>query len=239
VLEQYYARFTRLFRAVEEDDLKSIRPHAGHGFWDHDVLVALYAANLCRSRVLDASESLAFVAGLIHSADRKVEPELVQATLERYLDLTNFNETQRATVLEAVARHMEFRDKNVETRSWVQKALMDGDKLANMEAAVVIRSGQFHPHIAAVEPQWLGRANPPGVRYNNPTSTYPKPQSVLDDLRGCLEWAEDGWMHFDEAKDRATDLADRLQEFIKDCEEPYVKTGIADFLAMRREPASV
>ena len=175
---EYYNRFRTLCETVEADDLASEHPHSGHGFWDHDCAVAMKAARLSPD---DDTAQLAFVAGIIHSTDRKVAEGDLDTTIDRYLGLTDLSPDDCNLIKEAVARHMEFKDKDVETRSYVQKSLMDADKLINMELSLVIRSGQFQPTIPVVELEYID-LRAPGARYNNPASTYRKPSSVLEDI---------------------------------------------------------
>jgi hypothetical protein len=226
-LQHYYTRFMPLFEAVEADDLASTKPHSGHGFWDHDVVVAMMATLIALN---PRTGDMAFIAGLIHSTDRKVENDKIDETLDRYLQLvtSDFSPSELALIKEAVMRHDEFKEENVETRSLVQKTLMDADKIINLETLVIVRSGQFQPFIPAVEPQWIGRKDD-GARYNNPASTYREPTSVLEVLRGCVEWAEPGWIHFEKSQRRVDTLAKKLQDFIDDAERIYIELGIAGF----------
>jgi hypothetical protein len=175
----------------------------------------------------ETNRKMAFAAGLMHSTDRKVPADVYVPTLHVFLALCpQFTATQKEVILEAVMRHDEYKDKEVRTRSLIQQALMDADKIINLQALVIIRSARFNRDIPAIEPQFIGKRKA-GARYNNPASTYRTPTSVLEDLRGCSEWAEPGWMHFDAAYEEAARLAKLIDTFIDESERVYIEMGLA------------
>ncbi len=207
-----------MYEAVKKTRAQSARPHRGHGL-DHDVAVAMMGTDIAPN---DRIAERVFCAGLMHSIDHYVaEEDEVGAALDRYLDtVSNYFEPQELVeIKEAVLRHMEFKNRDMDTRKPTQRTLMDADKLVNMDPLVVVRSGQFHPEIPAIELEYIGTSN--GQRYANPASTYPKPCSVLDDLRGCVEWSEPGWIHYPKAQELADERAGFIKDYIRKAEEAF------------------
>jgi len=222
VFEDYRDQFRSLYDAVKSVHGNSGRPHRGHGF-DHDVTVAMTAVFIAPSeRVAER----AFCAGLMHSADHCVTREELGTTLNGYLSKIprDFSDKELAEIKEAVLRHREYKGRNLKTRKPTQRTLMDADKLVNMEPLVIARSGQFHPGIPAIETHWVGKR---GGRYANPASTYANPCNLLDDIRGCAEWAEPGWMHYPISRQLATVRAGFIVDFIRRAEDVYHPLGLA------------
>lgn len=219
--QHYRMLCSKLYGAVKEGHEASTRNHYGHGL-DHDVAVAMMAASLVEDMQLGALQARkAFAAGLLHSTDRVFGPGY-EEVLERYLLLLPnppFRATDAEEIRVAVLRHDEFKDKNVDTRSTTQRILMDADKLVNMDPLLIVRSGQHHPNIPAIELEYIGR--------RNPASTFKEPTSVIEDLWGSIEWVEPGWFHYPEAQRRAEVLAEYIRTYIKSVEQEYEALGIA------------
>jgi hypothetical protein len=217
--DHYRDLFAVLYGMVKTEHTISPRPHAGHGL-DHDAAVAMMGILLAGTD--ETAAEMVFVAALVHSTDRFVEEGHLDATLNLYLSLLpigHFNDTQVAEIKEAVLRHTEFKDRDLETRKPTQCLLMDADKLVNLNLLLVARSGQLQPNIPAIEMQFVGG--------RNPLSTYRKPTSIIEDLHGSLEWLEPGWLHSPTARVRADVLGAKLRQYIEDAEAMFVELGLA------------
>lgn len=154
----------RVREAHEERGLIS-----SHGV-DHDLRAANYALMIAPDA---RTARLAAAAGLCHSADHMVE-KLVRELLQG--DLT---EDERDEVVLAVLRHESV---NSESDTPVEVTLKDADRLANLDADVIARSGQFHPDLLVVDPIHLE---------NDPEATYHDPRSLLWDVANCVSWTEE------------------------------------------------
>jgi hypothetical protein len=81
-------------------------------------------------------------------------------------------------ITDAVPKHNHC---NSADDSKVLIALMDADRVANLDVDLFIRSGQnFHADPAVDYKLWL----------SGPEATYKKPRSVLRDIAYSLEWAD-------------------------------------------------
>lgn len=223
-----------LYRSVMKMHAEAASQHDGHSP-EHDASVAMMGVRLVESATDEEINGfdpmkligMVYVAGLLHSTDRKVgNEEHTEQALWAHLADSDFCESDKIIIVEAVLRHFEFKMMRVETRHPVQKFLMDADKLINLQTLVVVRSGQFHPGIPAIEPEFIGM-KPEGTRYYNPATTYKAPRSCLDDLLSCAEWAEPGWMHSKEAIRRAQLLGQELMDFIRRAQQIYIELGLA------------
>ncbi len=219
---EYRTRFLPLYEGVKR--LHETGPgHQGHGL-DHDAAVAMMGTIIARRVAGGHLANMAFCAGMLHSLDHLVQN--VPEELIRLLDLTAdiFTNEERDDIQRAVLRHAEFKDKDLATRSVVQRVLMDADKLVNMDPIVIVRAGQFFPNTPAIE---LDHMNPPsGQTYANTASTYQDPRSVLDNLRGSLEWTEPGWMHFPVSQQMAVERANFIRSFISNAEDAFEPLGL-------------
>ena len=171
-------------------------------------LVAYYnALNICPVDEAESWARLAGAAGLCHNADRilqrrvgidrlsnNVSEEEIWMLIRRwfgeegdifytkssypnYYDLPELEKTN--LVVKAVLGH---NGKNDESDSPVLVALMDADRLVNIELDLVIRCGQFQPDLPAVDFRHL---------LDDPTASYKDPKSVLSDIKSSLEWETD------------------------------------------------
>lgn len=196
------------------------RIHCGHGK-DHDVTVAMIATRIAGSPLIG---EMAFCASLLHSIDRNVKPQegenklvLIRATMETYaVHLQElFTREQIVTIIESAFRHAEL---NQDDQSEVQIALMDADRLANLQHAVIIRTGQFMSDLPAFEFEHLS-----GER--NPETTYNRPRSVLDNLRNNIaEYIPK--LRLPLAIELGRSYAEKLQAFIDSLEDDYHKLGL-------------
>ena len=220
----YRDKFARLYEAVKAAHEQSATGHSGHGL-DHDVSVAMMAVLIAIESGMGKSQTdqtaMAFVAGLIHSTDTVVGKDKEVRQLDFLLGhLPNgFTSGQVAEIAEAVLRHTEFKDRNVETRKLTQRILMDADKLVNLNPLHIIRAGQHYPSIPAIELQFIGT--------RNPASTHHQPTSIIEDLYDSLEWIEPGWFHLPNAQRRAEKMSRQHRAFITEAEEMFHELGLA------------
>jgi hypothetical protein len=223
VFQEKRNRFKELFRGVEnvhKELEKFDRGHQGHGFFDHDLMVAQYAIMIApNERVAE----MAWVAALLHSLDRMFggDAALRRNELVALLPYNNFNHTEMVEIIDAVEHHDSL---NMKDDSLTKITLQDADRLANSDAIVIARSGQFHPKIPCVIPNHIATMTP-GSKYNNPSS-------VIDDLRGCLEWE-----HLDKVKLRlpkAIELGKEKFQYLRD----YIARIQRDFANLGLDPFS-
>ncbi len=188
-------RFPRLFERVRKD-------HIAVGlFGAHDIYHALRVAEYAYSFALfewndKRLAELAGIAGLLHNADHTI-PQHIK-TQEPYIERLeimkivnrwigtgdNHNEyirgDERSMISDAVLGHT---GKNSDADSKILIALMDADRVVNMEADIIMRAGQFRPDIPAVD----------FVHFlNDPKATYQNPRSILRDINYCLDWVTEG-----------------------------------------------
>ena len=196
-------KYRQFYNAVYQHHRTAERPHQGHGM-DHDVTVAQLCLRISPNEHI---EKLAWLAGILHSTDRTVErgntgkvAELVEGFIQLLPD--SVSSYVRALIHDAVMRHAEM---NRDDQTLVQQVLMDADRLANLQAAVIMRCGQHYSKVPALELEWLGEMNP--------NSTYNEPCSVLDDVRGNVK----GYM-----PQFRLQKAIKLAEFYKERNEKYV-----------------
>ena len=185
--------FSEVYNEVLSDDINE-----GLIGTDHDIHHALRVAERARQIAYDEWRDerladLAGLAGLCHNADRflqaklkighrDVAPEQVRELLEKRLGKAALKPAEREKVILADLNHGL---PNSQDDSPVQIALMDGDRLVNLDADVIIRSAQFYA------PEGL-----PAIDFNHylddPEATFREPKSVVRDLKFNLEWVQEG-----------------------------------------------
>ncbi len=164
------------------------RRQRGHGM-EHNVHVALHGLDIVlHDHPNDAAlAELVFMASIAHSLYRLVDRD-DQAGFDHLVIVIGAlaNLTDNDDYLAVIQAVLDNGKKNDEGRTdnIVTVILKDADRVANVGAALAIRSGQFTPEIAPYEMAHLREANP--------ASTYHDPTSVFEDLRGCFEWRD--WM---------------------------------------------
>jgi len=221
LFECYRSRFPTLYDAWELVHDASKRAHSGHGK-DHDAAVAMMTQRIAPD---ERTAEMAWVAGLLHSIDHLVGKESYEETLDSLLTQVymDFDPPEIAEIRDAVLKH---NGRNEPSDSLTLVTLRDADRLINIQPLVIIRSGQFHPSIAAIELEHIGKN--PGGRLN-PESTYHDPKSVRDALVSCLEWESDP--NFCLRLPAAIEIGKRdfqyLREFLARCEEPFHNLGLA------------
>ncbi|HMO77674.1 MAG TPA: HD domain-containing protein [Candidatus Paceibacterota bacterium] len=190
------------------------KDHFGHGF-DHDVTVAMLAVLIAPSVRLGHK---AWCASLLHSTDRVVTEKKVKETMILYSQNLKhfFNDTEIKDIIEAALRHSEL---NQDNQNDTQVVLMDADRLANMQSAVIIRGGQFRHKIPALDLKYLNGDK-------NPLSTYENPKTVLDNLRLIISQYIPQ-LRIKKAKVLGSVYSKKIKKYIESIERDYEKLGLA------------
>ena len=163
--------------------------HGGHDMY-HVQRVATWARRISLNECWNDEQTarLAEIAAYCHNADRLKEKiygrdntpdnateELVRSWL---CHIPTLSPQHVMVILQAVLCHSK---PNETSDSNVTIALKDADRLVNLELDVIIRSGQFHPEIPAVDYKLF---------LSDQEATYKKPKSCLRDIYHCLDWAD-------------------------------------------------
>jgi hypothetical protein len=173
-------RYAPLFIATKDfyDHLnaRSVSNH-GHGF-DHDLMVAQYCVLIAESPRVG---ELGWVAGLLHSIDRHFGDQGAgDSEIIRRLDLLPkemLTMLERFAIIEAIKSHSR---ENADCDGPVTIVLKDADRLANIGALNLVRSGQHRPHIPAAILETLGGLHP--------ESTFQEPKCCYDATIYNNEW---------------------------------------------------
>lgn len=207
-----------LAKCVKEAHDKHKAP--GHIF-DHDLRAGNYALIIApdeRTAILGAA------AGLCHSVDRLLRKNLgdieVRITLDQWLSNSDLDWRDKEEVIFVVVNH---EGPNKPSDTPVQITLNDADRLANLDADVIIRSGQFHPDIFPVEPYHLE---------NDPQATYHNPRSVLWDIKNSITWTyEEGpyILRLPKARELGKKRAAFLELYIETIREQRKEAGLIPF----------
>lgn len=164
----------------------------GHHDWVH----AFRVGEVARQVALDEWEDdmgrqrfahLAGLAGLCHNADRLLQKKLnlgrwdvrcerVEAFVASWL--LGVDEWEVETIVEAVLGH-DGRNSAEDSQTLI--ALMDADRVVNLDIDLLMRSGQFYHDLPAVDYEYL---------LEDPTATYRDPKSVLRDIASALDWVD-------------------------------------------------
>jgi hypothetical protein len=190
--------------------------HRGHGL-DHDITVAAMAIKIAPDA--DSCKK-AWCAALLHSFDRIFEARDVKNQMRIHASkLTGvFNDEEINEIVEAAYRHNEM---NQSDQSLTQITLMDADRLANMQSAVIIRGGQFRPTLPVLDFNYLDGKT-------NPNSTYESPKSILDNLRLIIiNYVPQ--LRLPEAKRLGDKYSKTLASYIRSVEENYAELGLRGF----------
>jgi hypothetical protein len=182
---EYRTRFALVYEAREKIHDELVRKGAnqnGHGFFDHDHPVAQTCVLIHEH---EPSVRKAWLASLLHSLDRLMSEEEERETVERLLSLIPENELSSSDKDEIRVALQNHDGPNREEDSETQMILQDADRLANVNAIVIMRSGQFRSTIPTLELGHLGIGK-------NPESTFKNPRTAHDDLFNVLEWDPEG-----------------------------------------------
>ena len=182
--------FPELYRVVKEKHERVGLTGDGHNFW-HAVRVAQCALDIAETPEVGR---LAAAAGLCYNAGRILNKEFVvgdfptprDSIISKRVENCLRQESRLAgqeysVIVEAVLLH--------NRQNWEQAGkpvaitLADADRIVNLEADVVIRNGQFHHSLPAVDPVHF---------LSDPAASYRDPRSVLFDISLSLDWMEPG-----------------------------------------------
>ncbi|MCX6785015.1 MAG: hypothetical protein NTV81_03755, partial [Candidatus Komeilibacteria bacterium] len=189
---------------------------------DHDLVVAQYALMIAPD---ERTGTMAWVAGLVHSFDRFVKRALLLDTqLDEYLSLLpegEFSTDEIAAIKEAIKNHA---GPNGPENDLLLMTLQDADRVANVGATVIIRSGQLYNQLPALQPQFVTKFNP--------GSTYREPKSCLDDLRYIFDWESSETnpkfgLRLPEARNLAAPHFRFLREFFGIIQCQFEETGLS------------
>jgi len=182
-----WKRFPQLFEAVKADHERA-GLFRGHDIY-HALRVAEWALRIAYDEWSDRRlAELAGIAGLCYNADHIIreergddmKPEETHSLVERWLAHTLLTPEETETVIAAVMGHAGI---NSDTDSRVLIALMDADRVVNLDSDVIIRSGRYHTDVPAID----------YVHFlQDPEATYLEPKSTLRDISHCLDWIEEG-----------------------------------------------
>lgn len=159
----------------------------GHHNWVHAFRVGEVARQVALEEWGD--ERLSHLAGLVgysHNADRLLQKELglgrqavpresVVALVTSWLPGT-LSEAEVAGCVEAVLKHD---SKNSLADSSILVALMDADRVVNLDVDLFPRSGQYYHDLPVVDHCYF---------LDDPEATYRDPKSVLRDIAYALDW---------------------------------------------------
>ena len=174
-----------------------------------------FALSEWRDRLVAQSAGL---AGMSHNADHifwhmlgrekyKQDPDIdkkVGGLVSSWLDGLGLKNNQVELVIRAVLNHQK---PNEDGDNNVTIALKDADRVANMDADVIIRAGQSRPNIPAVDLKYF---------LDNPEATFKEPGSVLKDIHFLLEWADPKMTKFCVRTKLAMEMASKRANFLKD-----------------------
>ncbi len=204
----------------------------------HDLIHAFRVGEMARMIALSEGQdehtaTLAAFAGLSHNADRilqkqkgigrkQVDPQEIRALICSWIAHI-LGEEDSDTVTNAVLGHD---GKNSAEDSPVLVALMDGDRVVNLDADLVIRSGQFFPNLPPVDyRQWLG----------DETANYRDPKTVLFDISLSLEWVDPQSPYCVRTQLGKTESERRaafLRSFIETVRQQLESEGVFAFLSL-------
>ncbi len=208
--EERRLEFEAVYAAARGYHASSKKEHHGHGL-DHDATVAQFTQIIAPQALADQ----AWVAAMVHSFDRILPPGEVESVTRRVVALAGrFTKIEQEEIVQAALRHDEM---NQDDQSLLQQVLMDADRLANLQALIIVRAAQHHPDVPAIDLRHMGS--------RDPDSTHVAPRSVLDNLRDCLEWED--WFRIPAAKELAKDPCRYLREYIDRAEKTYRDLGLA------------
>lgn len=162
----------------------------GHHDWVHAFRVGEVALQVALDEWSNKSLSyypyLAGLAGLCHNADHILQKELNvgrqevprESVIELVCSWLYVSPGEKATVVDAVLKHD---GRNSSDDSRVLIALMDADRVVNLDVDLFPRSGQFYHDLPVVDYRYF---------LDDPEATYRNPRSVLRDIAYSLDWAD-------------------------------------------------
>lgn len=211
---EFREQFSDFYNSIKTDHATTRKQsHGGHGI-DHDITVAMLAMKISTNERVGQK---AWCAGMLHSTDRVVEiPDVMNSMIKHANHLKHFfNQSEISEIIEAAFRHSEL---NQPDQSETQITVMDADRLANMQSAVIIRGGQFRPDLPVFDFKCLAGKT-------DPLSTYEDPKSILDDLRIVIR-NYIPQLRIPEAIRLGGIYAEKLNAYIKSIEDEYEYLGL-------------
>lgn len=177
MVEKYHGLYLEVKKT--HDNIATLRKsNHGHGL-DHDLTVAQYSAIITEDERVG---EMAWVAGLMHSADKHFSGEKERLLIDQYFSLLpkgEFDNEELKMMREAIAEHSKL---NSPLDNPVTIVLKDADRLANLGAINFIRCGQQRPDIPACLLEFMDRLHP--------QATFREPMSCYDMTFYNLEWEE-------------------------------------------------
>lgn len=168
-------------------DHKRVNLSGGHDYV-HAFRVGETARKIGTDEWSDAIGIPAGIAGLVHNADRiiqkerdvgrrDIEPEAIKALIQKWIsDQCDIELCEIIT--EAVLQHAQI---NGTQDSNVQIALMDADRVINLDADLFPRSGQHYADLPVVDYEHF---------LDDPDATYRDPRTILRDINYSLDWVD-------------------------------------------------
>lgn len=162
----------------------------GHHDWIHAYRVGEVAYQVAEAEWDGGIAAVAGLAGLLHNADRvmqkkmmvgrrDVPPSVVSALIKWWLEgAPRVSGAVDYVVIDAVLKHDV---KNSPEDSPVLVALMDADRVVNLDVDLFPRSGQYYHDLPVVDYKHL---------FDDPEATYRNPKSVLRDIAYSMDWAD-------------------------------------------------
>ena len=188
----------------------------------HDFYHVLRVAHCCLEIAEDdVTAELAWVASIVHNADR-LYPHLSEKTLEEYLyhllETADLNGNEKLLVVTAVLNHSK---RNNSEEGAVTICLKDADKVVNLEADVILRAALCRATLPMFDPRYTqGEADS--------AATYKNPRSMFRSLEYVLEWVDEekGWFRLPKARALAENRAEFIRYFLTVWTEQLERSGM-------------
>lgn len=214
--KKIYKNFLGLLEAVEDDHDRMGAVGKGHDFL-HAFVVAQYAAIIAPD---DEIAVLSFLAGMLHNSDYLFGEANVPERVVGYLrDHTKLGDKERELVVEAVVNHSKLNDPEDNP---VTVALKDADRLGNTGPQFLIRVGQCHKGIPALDPVFT-ISNP------NPLGTYRDPKSLANHIGFTLGW--EGMLRLPGAREIGKKRFGMTRTCLEDIEDQLKEVGLYPYQA--------
>ncbi len=210
-MKKLWEEFPSVVQRVRSDHRRNPRTTPGHD-WYHALSVAQYAQRIAESEDVGR---LAWVAGICHNTDRlfQLDDDGVEPIVQVYLSESSLTKHERHLIVDAVLEHSK---KNTISDSVVTIILKDADRLANLDASHLVRTGQFKPCIPVVDLRFM--------HYQDPTATFQDPKSHLRNLQHTLEW--ETWMRLPKAQALAAEKCAFIRAYTKRLVQEWEALGL-------------
>lgn len=196
-MKKIWELYPALTRAILDTHNEVGARHGVQMFWCHDFDHVIRVAD-CAQKIAEDEHvgRLAGVAALCHNADRilqimiglkareKVDQTIISEMVYGWLNKepeNTFSVEEKPLILHAVLCHDQ---PNGLDDSDVLVALVDADRVVNIEADVIVRAGQYMGDaLRVVDPVHL---------LDDPTASFKDPKSILRILKENLDWEVEG-----------------------------------------------